>query len=102
LATWRAAVVIQTAVRYVLIGLGLVTLVLAAILAREGQWWAAIPDAGFGAGVAWVAFASLREERQERQEVLQPAPEKPAAPAPTPVAATPPEPPRAAAKRRRA
>jgi len=79
-------------VRYVLIGLGVITLVLAAILAREGQWWAAIPDAGFGAGVAWVAFASLREERQERQAAAVQQSEKPAA--------TPSAPPQAANRRR--
>lgn len=51
--------------RYVLILLGLVTVVLAVVLAREGLWWAAIPDGAFGVGVAWVAYVSLRDEPDE-------------------------------------
>jgi len=79
-------------VRYVLIGLGVVTLVLAALLAREGQWWAAIPDAGFGAGVGWVAYVSLREERAEQPP--QPAPPShPAPPTAAPEPAQAPKPP---------
>lgn len=51
--------------RYVLVGLGVVTVALAVALAWEQQWWAAIPDGAFGIGVAWVAWASLQEERQQ-------------------------------------
>lgn len=50
--------------RTVLILLGIVTIALGVILAAEGEWWIAIPDALFGAGVAFVAFESLREDRR--------------------------------------
>lgn len=51
--------------RYVLVGLGVVTVALAVVLAWEQQWWAAIPDGAFGIGVAWVAWVSVHEERSE-------------------------------------
>src|SRR6185437_6513088 len=50
------------------------------VLAAEGEWWIAIPDALFGLGVGWVAAASVRADRQ------------PAAAALTAPAATPAEP----------
>lgn len=49
--------------RYVLIFLGLVTIGLGVVLAAEGEWWIALPDAAFGAGVAFVAYESLQEDR---------------------------------------
>ena len=52
-------------VRYVLVGLGVVTVALAVVLAWEQQWWAAIPDGAFGIGVAWVAWVSVHEEHSE-------------------------------------
>lgn len=50
--------------RVVLILLGIVTVALAVVLAREGEWWIAIPDGLFGLGVAFVAWESLREDRR--------------------------------------
>lgn len=51
--------------RYVLVGLGVVTVALAVVLAWEQQWWAAIPDGAFGIGVAWVAWVSVQEEHSD-------------------------------------
>jgi len=63
-----------------LILLGLVTLALAVVLAAEGLWWAALPDAAFGVGVAWVAYVSLRDERRPPAApfIVPPAPPLPA------------------------
>lgn len=73
--------------RYVLIGLGIITIVLAVVLAWEGQWWAAIPDGFFGAGIPWMAWNSLREDQHQRQMEKVPTPEP--EPEPVAVAATP-------------
>lgn len=75
-------------VRYFLIFLGLVTVALGVVLAHEGEWWIAVPDAVFGLGVAWVAAASLRADRHPGLVAL-PLPE--AAPAEAAPAAAPPK-----------
>ena len=87
--------------RYVLIVLGLITTALAAVLALQGLWWAAIPAGLFGVGIPWVAWVSLRDEKRAQLGALNPeatpAPEPPpqpsaAAPAPAaePTPASPP------------
>lgn len=79
-------------VRYILMLLGVITVALAVVLAWEGQWWAALPDAGFGLGVGAVAYISLRDERRGRaapsllQAVPTAAPAIPPASAPLPQA----------------
>ncbi|HEY7837923.1 MAG TPA: hypothetical protein VIC54_04945 [Terriglobales bacterium] len=89
--------------RYVLIVLGLITTALAAVLALQGLWWAAIPAGFFGVGIPWVAWVSLRDEKRAQLGALgpeaKPAPEpppQPSAAAPTPAvepASPPPVPP---------
>ena len=71
-------------VRYVLIGLGLITLVLAVVLAREGLWWVAISDAFFGAGIPWVAWVSLQDEKRAHRRALRPEAEPALGPPPGP------------------
>jgi hypothetical protein len=87
-------------VRYVLIGLGLITTALAAVLALQGLWWAAIPTGFFGVGIPWVAWVSLRDEKRAHERALnpeaEPAPELPPEPigaAPAPAAEPTPAPP---------
>ncbi|MGH9535497.1 MAG: hypothetical protein ACRD2E_11635 [Terriglobales bacterium] len=45
--------------RWLLIGLGIVTFLLALVLAKETQWWIAVPDGCFGVGIAWIAWEDL-------------------------------------------
>jgi len=59
-------------VRYVLIVLGLITTALAAVLALQGLWWAAIPAGLFGVGIPWVAWVSLRDEKRAQLGALNP------------------------------
>ncbi|MGH9475028.1 MAG: hypothetical protein ACRD1C_01715 [Terriglobales bacterium] len=81
---------IQSGVRYVLVVLGMITVVLAAWMARENLWWMAVPDALFGVGVGWMALASGNAERHPfavaPAEALPPPAPQP--PAPEPVAVT--------------
>jgi len=87
-------------VRYVVGGLGILTIVLAAWLANEGQWWIAIPDGLFGLGIAWIARNSLHEEHHVA--VAPPAPTLVPAPPPQAVSPQPPAPqPRPDPRRRR-
>ncbi len=58
--------------RYILILLGIVTVALGVVLAREGMWWIAVPDACFGGGVGWLAWVSLREEHHGRRAIPAP------------------------------
>lgn len=78
---------IQTGVRYVLVALGIVTVVLAVWMARENLWWMAVPDACFGIGVGWMALASGHAGHQAPLVVEPAAPAPPARPdaAPEPV-----------------
>lgn len=80
--------------RYVVIGLGAVTLALGVVLAGEGLWFVALPDAAFGLGVAWVAYLSLRDEQQDRRAglLVVPSPPQPV-PESVPVPPSPPPPP---------
>ncbi|MGH9482136.1 MAG: hypothetical protein ACRD1L_08575 [Terriglobales bacterium] len=87
--------------RYVLIGLGVITLALGVILAREGLWFVALPDAAFGLGVAWVAWVSLRDEGHDRGLSQVEVPPAPAGPIPMPPPAAPPPPPTRSGKQRR-
>ncbi|MGH9486841.1 MAG: hypothetical protein ACRD04_04540 [Terriglobales bacterium] len=66
---------IQGGVRYVLVALGIVTVVLAVLMTRENLWWMAIPDALFGIGVGWMAVASGHAERHPQMVEAEPAPE---------------------------
>lgn len=63
--------------RWLLVFLGLITLALAVKLAGEQLWWIAIPDGAFGAGVAWIAWASLHPPRgletREHEESAAPS-----------------------------
>lgn len=77
--------------RWIIIGLGIITVLLAVVLARESQWWLAIPDGLFGLGVAWVAWADLHAEhrpapaeRATEPPAAIPAVELRAEPAPVP------------------
>lgn len=45
--------------RWLIIGLGAITFLLAVVIARERLWWIAVPDGLFGLGVAWVAWADI-------------------------------------------
>ncbi|MGH9526971.1 MAG: hypothetical protein ACRD2F_09875 [Terriglobales bacterium] len=45
--------------RWVLVCLGILTFLLAILLAKEGQWWIAVPDGAFGLGIAWIAWEGL-------------------------------------------
>jgi len=67
-----------------LIGLGVITMGLAVVLAAEGEWWIAIPDALFGLGVGWVAAASVRADRQPAAAALTAPAATPAEPVPAP------------------
>lgn len=78
--------------RVVVIFLGIVTIVLAVVLAGEAEWWIAVPDGLFGAGVAMLALESLREDRRAATapaSVNMPSPASPP-PAPLPTMTAPP------------
>jgi hypothetical protein len=60
--------------RVVTIGLGAITLALAVVLAAEGQWWIAMPDALFGSGVALMAIAGRRGDHAPPAAASEPAP----------------------------
>ncbi|HXR98340.1 MAG TPA: hypothetical protein VN709_10915 [Terriglobales bacterium] len=66
--------------RYILILLGIATVALGVVLAREGLWWIAVPDACFGGGVGWIAWASLRDEHRNRRATGSATPIAPEAP----------------------
>lgn len=72
--------------RWVLIFLGILTFALAVVLAHEGQWWIAVPDGAFGAGIAWIAWGDLHAPI-EGAPVLRTAPVPPAPEPPPPSAA---------------
>lgn len=76
--------------RWLLIGLGVLTIFLAAILAGENQWWIAVPDGLFGLGVAGWAWLDLHAFPSSRASAsafeLRPAPATPASPAEAPPA----------------
>lgn len=74
--------------------LGFVTLALAVVLASEGQWFIAVPDAIFGIGVGLFAWESLHERQHPAPPAPPAVPEPPAPRGPlTPPPATPPPPP---------
>ncbi|MGH9540443.1 MAG: hypothetical protein ACRD2H_00990 [Terriglobales bacterium] len=87
--------------RWLIIGLGAITFLLAVVIARERLWWIAVPDGLFGLGVAWVAWADIHSaHRPARPETSGETPavapvevrEVRAAPAAAPVLPPPPQP----------
>ncbi|HET9784714.1 MAG TPA: hypothetical protein VFP94_07140 [Terriglobales bacterium] len=60
--------------RYLLILMGAIVVALAVKMASENLWWIAIPDALFGAGVAWMATASLHAERHPHAVPVETSP----------------------------
>lgn len=79
--------------RWILVGLGILTFVLAVVLAKEGQWWVAVPDGMFGIGIAWLAWEDLHAPATSAP-ALRTAPSVPepvtAPPTPSPTPAAPP------------
>jgi hypothetical protein len=85
--------------RILLIFLGVVTVVLAVVLATENLWWIAVPDAAFGVAVGIAAWESLAHDRRTRAANASAPPEPAPAPAPQPSPAAVPTQPRRRGRR---